>query len=512
MSIAEQDPDPPAEARRKPVAWFHARPAIILALVLFYPLGLRLLYRSPRPRRWEKLAGTILPVPLFLLEVLLLLSPYWDCGGGLHPSAFRIDFTQGWWQHRKVEQHRERQRAAQTDAFEPAEAMKNLSWPAFRGPNRDGIVPDSGISLDWVASAPRELWRQPVGEGYAAFTIGHGRAYTIEQRRDREVITCYDAATGRELWAYGYEASFKEVFGGDGPRATPTLYHDRIYALGAEGHLHCLDALTGKRKWGRNILSEFDADNLMWGMSGSPLIVDEKIVVTNSGKGGGSIFAFDSSSGELVWRTDAGMQGYASPMLVMLAGRRQILNLAGRSLNGIDPESGRVLWSYPWVTDFDINVSQPLLTGGDRVFISSGYGHGCALIEIEAVGGEFRVKEIWAHNKMKNKFTSSVLHDGFIYGLDERALACLDLRTGERRWKGGRYNYGSVLLVGNHLLVLGEHGELALVEADPEGFTEVGRIRILEGRTWNNHALVGGFLFARNHKEMVCYDLRGRVD
>ncbi|MCZ6698299.1 MAG: PQQ-binding-like beta-propeller repeat protein, partial [Planctomycetota bacterium] len=234
-----------------------------------------------------------------------------------------------------------------------------------------------------------------------------------------------------------------------------------------------------------------------------------RVYVTGSGDGGASILAFNAVNGEPVWNSDAGVQSYSSLMHVVLAGRPQLLNFAGEALNGIDPESGAVLWSFPWKTDYAINVGQPILAGDDRVFIASGYGHGCALLAIELADGELRAHQLWANTRMKNKFTSSVLHDGHIYGLDERILACVNLETGERRWKGGRYSYGSVLLVDDHLLVLGEEGELALVRATPQAHREIGRIQLFDNRTWNNFVLVGATLLARNHKEMVCFDMSG---
>ena len=506
--------DPPAAAPTaaplRHIPWYHARPAIVAALILLYPLGIFWLLKSPRPRRWEKLAAAVCLLPVFILVVALLLYPYWDFGGGVKLSGFRLDFSKGRQQYTALERQRQAQQRSAASPFQPTKESLRLFWPAFRGPRRDGIVADAKISLDWRAGPPREIWRQPIGEGYAAFVLGNGRAYTIEQRRDREAVTCYDPATGRELWAFDYPASFSETLGGDGPRATPTLQDDRLYSLGAKGDLNCLDALSGKRLWHRNILAEFGAENLHWGLSDSPLVFDDTVVVTGSGKGGGSIMALAADTGKLIWKTDAGQQGYSSPMLVTLAGRRQILNLAAAAFNGIDPDSGALLWSFPWRTQYGINCSQPLFAGDDRVFISSGYGQGCALIQIETHAGRLRPRRIWSNTKMKNKFTSSVIHNGHIYGLNERVLVCLDLKTGDRCWRGTRYDYGSLLLVGDHLLILGERGQLALVRADPKKFVELGRIQILPGRSWNNMAFTQGRLFARNHKEMVCYDLRPR--
>ena len=494
------------QARR--IARHLSRPAIIAALILLYPLGIVWLLKSPRPRRWEKIVAAVGFLPFFALAILLLFSPYWDFGGGTTLSGFRFDFAKGRSQFRRVEDHRRKQPPPPAADYSPSKAALRLVWPDFRGPRRDGIVAEPNISLDWHNASPKELWRQPVGEGYASFVLGNGRAYTIEQRSGREAITCYDPLTGRELWAYDYVASFEETFGGDGPRATPTLRDQRLYVLGAAGDLHCLEAISGRKIWHRNILTDFSATNLYWGLSASPLVFDDKVVITNSGKGGGSIMAFKVETGELIWQTDAGKQAYSSPMLVSLAGRRQILNLAGANLNGVDPETGDILWSFPWQTSLGINCSQPLLAGDDRIFISSGYGQGCALIRIESTGGSLHPREVWSNTRMKNKFTSSVIHDAHIYGLNERVLVCLDLETGERCWRGARYDYGSLLLVGDHILVLGERGQLALVKADPQSFVERGTIQIFEGRTWNNMALAGGLLFVRNHKEMACYDLR----
>jgi outer membrane protein assembly factor BamB len=365
------------------------------------------------------------------------------------------------------------------------------------------------IETDWKANPPKELWRQPAGEGYSSFSVGGGRAYTIEQRYENEVVACYDIATGREVWTHSYPAYFRESLGGDGPRSTPTLDGVFVYALGAEGDLRCLAAADGTLVWKREILKEFGAQNLQWAMSASPLIEGDKVIVTNSGTPGPSILAFDKRTGANVWQNDVGQQAYSSPVPAVLAGRRQILNLAGRHLNGIDIENGRLLWQFPFATSILISVANPLVLSGDRVFVSAGYGTGCAMVQVSETDGTWSAKELWSNVRMKNKFSSSVVVDGFIYGLDEDILACLDADTGDRKWKGGRYGYGSVLAVGRHLLVLAEDGTLALVKATPERHEELASVRIIEDdKVWNNHVLVGGILLARNHREMVCYDLR----
>lgn len=514
---AASTPSPTHPAPRES-RWWLSIPIVGLALVLLYPIGLVALMRRRSPRRWTKFVAAMVALPLFVLLLLVSLQRYWEFDGGMSFAGFRLDFSKGRAQFDRVEAHR-RQQSSPTMAPGVPDSRENtavaaidfaaLSWPAFRGPVRDGVVRDgTAISLDWRNNPPRERWRQPVGEGYASFVIGGGRLYTIEQRRDQEVVTCYVADTGRELWTHGYDAYFQEQLGGDGPRATPTLDGSRLFTLGASGQLTCLDAEDGRRIWSRNILGEFNAENLQWGMSASPFIDGERLIITNSGVGGGSIMAYRKVDGSPIWQSEVGRQGYSSPIVATLLGRPMVLNFAAFQLNGLDPQTGKCLWSFPWKTSMGITCSQPIVVDDAHVFISLGYGIGSAMVELTQGDGGITARSKWTSARMKNKFTSSVIHKGAIYGLDETVLACLDLDTGELKWKGGRYGYGSILLVGDHLLVSGEYGELALVQATPAEHREIGRIQILEGKSWNNAALAGGLLFARNHKDMVCYDLR----
>lgn len=476
---------------------------ILPLLIVFYPIGLYLLIRRPRGGALRKALIAIVALPAFVLMGLLALRPYWAFDGGM---VFFLDFGEGGRQSSIVAAHRARQSRATLDGS--SRAYTDLWYPAFRGPNRDGVIPGNFIALDWEAHPPREKWREPVGEGWSSFSIGYGNAYTLEQRFDNEAITCYDIGTGVEKWACEYRARFTEDLGGDGPRSTPTLHDHRVYALGAEGHLTCVDAETGKQRWQHQVNADFNAENLQWAMSGSPLIYGDTVIVTNSGKGAGSVIAYKLDDGSLAWSSDVGQQAYSSPVAAEIAGREQLLNLAAFNLNGLDPVSGEKLWSYEFGTGMGITASEPIVIGGSRIFVSAGYGVGGAMVEIRHADSAWTTETLWANARMKNKFSSSVYFDGYLYGLDERVLACLDAANGERKWKGGRYNYGSLLLVQGHLLVLGEEGELALVEATPDAYREAGRIQLFNDKTWNNPVLVGGLLFARNNREMVCYDLR----
>jgi outer membrane protein assembly factor BamB len=379
-------------------------------------------------------------------------------------------------------------------------------WTDFRGPRRDGHYTAGPIRTDWTTLRP--LWKQPVGGGFASFVIAGGHAFTIEQRGQDEVAAAYDVLTGRELWTNAWNALLRDSMGGDGPRATPTWHDSRLYVLGATGEFRAIDAATGRTLWRTNILTDADADNINWGVSASPLIVDNSVVVLPGGDDAQSVVAYDRESGKRLWGALDDRASYSSPMLVTLAGVRQIVTFTETRLVGLSPENGRLLWEFPWENDNDVNASQPLIAGPDRVFISSGYGADAAMLQLTAgVDGQLTVREMWRTNRMNNLFTSSVLHDGFIYGLDENILTCLDASTGELKWKGGRYGFGHVMLASGHLIVLTEEGELALVRADPTAHQEITRLAAIEGKTWNHPAMSDGILLIRNLEEMAAFDL-----
>jgi outer membrane protein assembly factor BamB len=362
------------------------------------------------------------------------------------------------------------------------------------------------VLTTWPAGGLSPIWKQPIGVGYASFTIADGRAYTIEQRRRQEVVAAYDMNSGRELWTQSWNAEFTEETG-DGPRATPTWDEGRLYALGATGELRCLDAKTGSVIWGKNILSENQARNLPWAMAASPLVVDDKVIVLPGGTSGKSVVAYNKMTGAPVWKVLNDTQAYVSPMLVTLAGRRQILVESAERVVGLVPESGALLWSYPWGTDHGINVSQPIIVDKNHFFVSSGYGKGAALVEITGSGSSLSARTVWENINMKNKFNSSVLYQGYVYGLDEGILTCVDVNTGERKWKGGRYGYGQVLLASGHLIVISDTGELVLLKATPAQHSEIARFQAIEGKTWNVPAIAGGRLMVRNGNEMATYNI-----
>lgn len=457
--------------------------------------------------RWWVRLGTLLLVVACLWAAFKVVVRDVSFRGDMQP---KLIFRWAPQQDDLLERHRQRQGGAAPAVISE---IKPTDYPEYRGRNRDGVVIGPALARDWKAQPPKLLWKQPCGGGYASFAVVGDLAVTIEQRRDQEAIVGYDTATGRERWLHPYPALFHEQLGGDGPRATPTLAGDEVYSLGATGVLVCLDAATGGKKWSVNILE--GNDNLQWAMSGSPLVYDN-LVVVNPGKqretADGSLVAHDRATGKPVWRSGTAPAGYSSPMLTTLAGKRQILLFDGAGVAGYDAAGGRQLWRYEFPTYQGINAMQPLVLDGDRVFISSGYEAGSVMLHVTA-GEKWTVQELWKNRNLRCKFTSPVAYQGHIYGLDEGILACLDEKTGERKWKAGRYGHGQLLRADDLLVILSESGKLVLVEASPEGHHELGSLDALTGKaekTWNLPALANGKAFVRNHQEMACYDLTGR--
>jgi outer membrane protein assembly factor BamB len=382
-----------------------------------------------------------------------------------------------------------------------------LWWTDFRGPRRDGVYAGP-VNTKWPAGGLTPIWKQPIGGGYASFVIAGGRAFTIEQRGPKEVVAAYDVTSGRELWTDAWDAAFTESMGGDGPRATPTWSDGRIYALGAAGELRALDERTGRVIWRTNILADSGAGNLPWGMSAAPLVLGNAVVVLPGGPGGKSVVAYDRATGKALWSALGDAQAYAAPMFVTLAGVPQLVIFSATRLIGLSPDGTKELWSHHWTTQNGINAAQPLVIGDNRLFLSSSYGTGAAVIELTKNETGLSVREVWRNTRMKNRFASSVLRDGVIYGLDESILAAVDAQTGEQKWKGGRYGYGQLLLAGEHLIVLTEDGDLALVRAMPDRHEELSRFHVLDGKTWNVPAIADGYLLVRNLAEMAAFDLR----
>lgn len=389
-------------------------------------------------------------------------------------------------------------------------------WPAFRGLNRDDVVIGESLRTDWDSRPPKQLWKHPIGSGWGAFAVIGRRAWTLEQRGENELCVCYDIETGRELWTHADAARFSSPQGGVGPCSTPTVHDGKVFTQGATGILNCLDAVTGKRIWTRNTLEDAGSPNLSWGQCGSPLIVDD-LVIVNPGSNdvtaeakNSAVIAYRRDNGEIAWFSGNRGGSYASPHLATHNGMRQVLIYDGLGLLALAPESGKELWKFNWTNGPQVNAAQPILVGDQRVLIGSGYGQGSVMIGFDEADktNSLAVVSRWQSRQFKTKFNSAVRHKDYVFGLDEGVLTCLNLLSGQRLWKQGRYGYGQMLLAEDNLLILTEEGDVVIVPAKPESPRELARIHAIDGKTWNHPVLSRGRLLVRNSDEAACYDLR----
>lgn len=396
---------------------------------------------------------------------------------------------------------REAEASAETDLT----TTTPFDYPQFLGANRRASVQSVRILPDWSAHPPRELWRHAIGKGWSSFAIVGPYAVTQEQRGEEELVVCYEVQSGQVRWVHRDPVQYVSVIAGDGPRGTPTISDGRVYTLGATGLLNCLDGASGNPLWQVDLVQDNDAEILHWGISCSPLVVDGLVVVSAGGQGGKSLVAYDAQSGARVWSSGSDRADYASPVVATVAGKRQVLIVNATAVAGHDLATGELLWDYPWGGDYQ-NIAQPVAIGESSVFVSADFG--CALLDIrQDEEGKFDAEERWRNLNMKTKFTNVVLVDDHVIGLDNGILRCIEIDTGQSKWKRGRYGHGQILLVGDSILVQAESGEVVLVEATPEQHRELGRIAAFGDKTWNNPALSGRYLLLRNDREAVCYEL-----
>ncbi|MEW4487445.1 PQQ-binding-like beta-propeller repeat protein [Thalassoglobus sp. JC818] len=427
--------------------------------------------------------------------------------------------------------------------------LSETDMAEYRGVNRDGVVIGPELRTDWTENPPEELWRHPCGGGYSSFSILGQQLITMEQRGLDEAVVCYDTETGREFWVHQYPANFVEAMGGPGPRSTPTIHDGAVYAFGGFGDLYKLDLKTGAPIWHVHTLQQFQVPNTVWAMTSSPLIFENNVIVNIGGVSnadgvmpeGGGLVAYDIETGKLAWYGKAlptpnteieefgtgaapieGVEGiskpgYSSPMLAELAGETVLLNFDGTAFRGHNPHNGEQYWSFPFVAGDHINVAQPLVLEDDHVMISAGYGMGSVMLHIEKSGDAWKATEVWDKPslRMRCKFSSPIFTDGYIYGLDEGIMACIDPEKGDRQWKGGRtglrgkYGHGQILLSNGLLVILTEKGQLVLVDPNPEELTVLGELQVLSEniKTWNPLAMARGKVFVRNATEVACYDI-----
>ncbi len=466
--------------------YFMAIPGACLALVVWAWWSRRL----SRPGRWASLA------------VAMAVA----CGGwalvrtgGITGSA-ESDLA---WRWSRSPEERLLAEAAGSSWSATAEWRGEAQWPGFRGPARDGVVAGVRIGTDWSTAPPVELWRRPVGPAWSSFAVAGDYVYTQEQRGEEELVSCYRLADGEPVWRHADATRFWESNAGAGPRATPTLSGGRVFTLGGNGRVNALDARDGTLVWSADAAADTGARLPIWGFSGSPLVIDDLVVIAASS----ALVAYDHATGERRWLGPAhDGDGYSSPQRVTVGGVEHVVLVGNAGVMGVAPADGELLWRYGWQ---GYPIVQPAVTPAGELLVAVNQGSGTRKLAVRRDGGEWAVDEGWRSTGLKPYFNDFVVHEGHAYGFDGGILAAIDLADGERRWKGGRYGHGQLVLLADQdlLLVLSERGDLALVSATPGDFRELARMPAIEGKTWNHPVVVGDTLLVRNAEEMMALRL-----
>lgn len=566
MSNAEITPEPVAADTKQSRSWSRTALRIVIGWLVFVALGQIAVWNEkivPQMHGesipWMVTVAMAIVTALLLLAWLLFFPPFkrrlaaplaivvYLCAVGVVVGSIRhVHFSGDMrptvtfrWEP-TLEERLQAFSARSGDAdVTPAAAMDETSspfdLPDWRGPNRDGAITARPFSDDWGSAPLKELWRRPCGAGYSPFVVVGPAAVTIEQRGANEAIVCYDADSGRERWIHEYPASFNETMGGPGPRAAPVIAGNDVYTVGALGDLYCVDLSTGTPRWSVNILTSnrLARDgaplNTVWAMSSAPLVFGDVVIANAGGPVGNGLVAYSRQDGAVVWKGQGlrdvtlspdsiNRAGYSSPQLATLAGTQQVLLFDGVGIRSCSVENGDKLWFHPFEhgdSPGRVNVAQPLVCAGDRVFISASYTRGCDMLQvIRSEDGIWSAKSVWDDKVKKNlrsKMSSPVLYEDHIYGLDEGFLTCLDVATGQKQWKRDRraqYGHGQMLLTNDRIVLLSEYGELVLIDPSPEGLQELAKVSLLPGdKTWNPPALANGRAYLRNHVEAVCVEL-----
>jgi outer membrane protein assembly factor BamB len=456
------------------------------------------------PRRRRCLAATLSG----LMVVWLLFRV--DGLDGSFRAAFRLRGTSTAEDRylASTDRSRDAASAGESESPPPALQVRPGDWPGFRGARRDGRAEGVAFAADWSASPPRELWRRAIGPGWSSFAVVDGHLFTQEQQGEEELVVCYRAADGTVRWVNRHPSRFFETVAGAGPRATPTFDDGQLFTMGGNGTVQCLDAATGSRIWLREAQADTGADVPIWGFSSSPLVIGGRVIVFAGASAGKSVVAYDRQTGEIAWTAGEGRMSYCSAQHVRLGDTDAVLMSTETGLQMFDPETGRSWGVYAWKIG-SMPIVQPQMLDGGRVLFPAGYGAGTRLLQPQPRGAEWELAEVWHSKDLDPYFNDCVVSDGFAYGFDGKIFTCVDLQTGRRRWKGGRYGYGQVLLLPDIklLMVLSETGSVVLVQATPEQHREVARFQAVEGKTWNHPVVAHGRLYVRNGEQAACFAL-----
>jgi len=381
-----------------------------------------------------------------------------------------------------------------------------VDWPNWRGPNHNGVSNETGWVAVWPKNGPKLLWKKSLGTGFCSMAVSNGRLYTMGNIKDNDILYCFEADTGKEIWKKSYPCPlFKKNHEG-GPAATPTVDGDEVYTFSKNGDVFCPKAATGNVVWHRNLTkeNEFGVKHPTWYFASSPFVIDN-MVILNAGTNG---IALNKADGSVIWQNGKGAAGYSTAVPFSMDGKKCVALFSAKEMVALVAKTGKVLWKIPWKTSYDVNAADAIITG-DKMFLSSGYNKGCALFKI----GSSDFTELWRNKKMRNHFNSCVLWKGYIYGVDDgSSISCLDFKTGEVKWAQKGFGKGSLMLADGRLIILSDRGKLAIAEASPAGFKELSSAQILTGKCWTVPVLANGRIYARNNPggQLVCLDVSGK--
>jgi outer membrane protein assembly factor BamB len=397
--------------------------------------------------------------------------------------------------------------SAQIDRSSLTNALAHPEWPEFRGADRSGRSLAPKISTNWTARPPQQLWKIQVGPAWSSFAVAGRMLFTQEQLGPKEAVVCYDADSGKEIWKTEIDARLEDPMGGPGPRATPTLSNGSLYVQGSAGAFMRINPVTGEIIWKKDLTQIAGSKVPMWGFAASPLVVGQNVIVYGGG-GDKGLLALDKTSGDVRWAAACPTDSYSSPQLNTILGEDTLLMVTKSGLLLLDPASGKTRFTYDWPIP-QYRALQAAVVGDDTVLLPTGMNMGTRALRLKKNNSQYSVEELWTSRQLKPDFVDLVTYKGYAYGNDGGLLACIDLKTGERKWKGGHYGKGQILLLENSaaLLILSEQGQVVLVAADPSDHHELASFPALEGKTWNHPVLVGDRLYVRNSQEAAAYKI-----
>ena len=383
-------------------------------------------------------------------------------------------------------------------------------WPQWRGPNHNGISSEKQWRDHWLAGGPPILWKANVGTGFSSFAVARGRVYTMGNSDNRDTVFCFDAATGKEIWTHNYSSDLGDKYFDGGTTGTPTVDGDQVFTFSRWGDLFCLDAATGKVIWTRSVQKETRVRVPTWGFAGSPMVFENLLLLT-AGEAG---MALDKGTGKTAWQSANKEAGYSTPLPWQHGGKWFAVVSSSQAYLAVEPQTGQEQWRIRWLTQYGVNAADPIIDS-DRIFISSGYGKGGALLKPDADAGP-EPTVLWKNKTLRSQRNAAVLVGGSLFGVDgdttEKAtLKCVAIATGQVKWSEPAVGSGALMVADGKLIVLGERGELMVAPATPDGFKPTARAQVLGGTCWTVPVLANGLIWCRNSRgEVVCVDARAQ--